>query len=123
MAVASYIRKTSGEKHDTESMNRAVEKMVEEALMCNSVINILETDVEENIFSPEFLAQLDYVKLPATKLEVLVKLLRKSIKEYKSVNKIAAEKFEELLKKTLEESGGKLVISIVAFFNGLLKIK
>lgn len=26
MAVASYIRKTSGERHDTESMNRAVEK-------------------------------------------------------------------------------------------------
>ena len=29
--------------------------------------------------------------------------MRKSIKEYKSTNKIAAEKFEELLKKTLEE--------------------
>ena len=32
MAVASYIRKTSGDKHDAESMNRAVEKMVAEAL-------------------------------------------------------------------------------------------
>lgn len=103
MAVASYIRKTSGDKHDAESMNRAVEKMVAEALKCNSVVNILETDVEENIFSPEFVEQLDYVKLPATKLEVLVKLLRKSIKEYKNTNKIAAEKYEELLKKTLEE--------------------
>lgn len=58
MAVASYIRKTSGEKHDTESMNRAVEKMVAEALRCNSVVSILQTDVEENIFSPEFVAQL-----------------------------------------------------------------
>ena len=103
MAVASYIRKTSGDKHDAESMNRAVEKMVSEALKCNSVVNILETDVEENIFSPEFVEQLDCVKLPATKLEVLVKLLRKSIKEYKNTNKIAAEKYEELLKKTLEE--------------------
>lgn len=103
MAVASYIRKTSGDKHDAESMNRAVEKMVAEALKCNSVVNILETDVEENIFSPEFVAQLDHIKLPATKLEVLVKLLRKSIKEYKNTNKIAAEKYEELLKKTLEE--------------------
>ena len=45
MAVASYIRKTSGDKHDAESMNRAVEKMVAEALKCNSVVNILETDV------------------------------------------------------------------------------
>lgn len=42
-------------------------------------------------------------KLPATKLEVLIKMLRKSIKEYKDTNKIAAEKFEELLNKTLEE--------------------
>lgn len=103
MAVASYIRKTSGEKHDTESMNRAVEKMVAEALKCNSVVNILQTDVEENIFSPEFVEQLDLIKLPATKLEVLIKMLRKSIKEYKDTNKIAAEKYEELLNKTLEE--------------------
>lgn len=103
MAVASYIRKTSGEKHDTESMNRAVEKMVADALKCNSVVSILQTDVEENIFSPEFLDQLDLIKLPATKLEVLIKMLRKSIKEYKDTNKIAAEKYEELLNKTLEE--------------------
>ncbi|MCW5914747.1 MAG: type I restriction endonuclease subunit R [Chitinophagaceae bacterium] len=103
MAVASYIRKTTGGQHDTESMNRAVEKMVAEALKCNSVVSILETDVEENIFSPEFVEQLELVKLPATKLEVLVKMLRKAIKEYKDTNKIAAEKYEELLNKTLEE--------------------
>ncbi len=103
MAVASFIRKTSGNVHDAESMNRAVEKMVAEALKCNSVVNILETDVEENIFSPEFVEQLDLIKLPATKLEILVKMLRKAIREYKDTNKIAAEKYEELLRKTLEE--------------------
>ncbi len=103
MAVASYIRKTSGDKHDAESMNLVVEKMVAEALKCNSVVNILDTDVEENIFSPEFVEQLDNIKLPATKLEVLIKMLRKAIKEYKDTNKIAAEKYEELLNKTLEE--------------------
>ncbi|WP_031444005.1 type I restriction endonuclease subunit R [Arenibacter algicola] len=103
MAVASYIRKTSGDRHDTESMNLAVEKMVAEALKCNSVVNILDTDVEENIFSPEFVEQLNNIKLPATKLEVLIKMLRKSIKEYEDTNKIAAEKYEELLNRTLEE--------------------
>ena len=103
MAVASYIRKTSGGAHDTESMNRTVEKMVAEVLKCNSVVNILQTDVEESIFSPEFVEQLENIKLPATKLEVLVKMLRKSIREYKDTNKIAAEKYEDLLKKTLEE--------------------
>lgn len=102
MCVASYIRKASGEKHDTESMNRAVQRMVAEALQCNSVVNILDSDVEENIFSPEFIEQLDHIKLPATRLEVLIKMLRRSISQYKNTNKVAAEKFEELLKKTLD---------------------
>lgn len=103
MCVASYIRKASGVKHDTESMNRAVERMVAEALRCNSVVSILDTDVEESIFSPGFIEQLNRVKLPATRLEVLIKMLRKGIAQYKSTNKLAAEKFEELLQKTLDE--------------------
>ncbi|MGI6242779.1 MAG: type I restriction endonuclease subunit R [Prevotella sp.] len=103
MAVASYVRKTSGERHDVESMNRAVEKMVQDALRVQKVVSILDTDVEEQIFSPEFTERLRGIKLPATRLELLVKLLRKTIKEYKNTNKIAAEKFEELLQKTLDE--------------------
>ena len=95
--------KTSGEKHDVESMNRAVERMVEEALKYNAVVSILDTDVEEQIFSAEFTVRLEGVKLPATKLELLVRLLRKTIREYKKVNKIAAEKYEDLLRKTLDE--------------------
>lgn len=103
MCVASYIRKASGVKHDTESMNRAVERMVAEALQCNSVVSILDSDVEESIFSPEFIEQLNRVKLPATRLEVLIKMLRRSIAQYKNTNKLAAEKFEEMLQKTLDE--------------------
>ena len=103
MAVASFVRKTSGERHDVESMNRVVEKMVQEALRVQKVVSILDTDVEEQIFSPEFTERLQGIKLPATRLELLVKLLRKTIKEYKNTNKIAAEKFEELLQKTLDE--------------------
>lgn len=66
-------------------------------------MSILDTDVEESIFSPGFIEQLNGVKLPATRLEVLIKMLRRSIAQYKNTNKFAAEKFEELLKKTLEE--------------------
>lgn len=103
MCVASYIRKASGEKHDTESMNRAVQRMVTEALQYNSVVSILDTDVEESIFSPEFTDQLDHIKLPATRLEVLIKMLRRTVAQYKNTNKIAAEKFEEMLQKTIDE--------------------
>ena len=103
MCVASYIRKASGVKHDTESMNRAVERMVSEALKCNSVVSLLDSHVEESIFSPGFIEQLNRIKLPATRLEVLIKMLRKGINQYKQTNKLAGEKFEELLKKTLDE--------------------
>lgn len=103
MCVASYIRKASGEKHDTESMNRAVQRMVTEALQYNSVVSILDTDVEESIFSPEFTNQLDHIKLPATRLEALIKMLRRTVAQYKNTNKIAAEKFEEMLQKTIDE--------------------
>lgn len=103
MCVATYIRKASGEKHDAESMNRVVQRMVAEALQCNSVVSILDTDVEESIFSPGFIEQLNSIKLPATRLEVLIKMLRRTIAQYKDTNKFAAEKFEEMLRKTLEE--------------------
>lgn len=39
---------------DTDTMNRAVSKMVEEALKYNQVESVLESGEEEDIFSPEY---------------------------------------------------------------------
>jgi type I restriction enzyme R subunit len=75
MAVAGFVRKMSGTGEvDTDTMNRAVAKMVEEALKYNQVENVLETGEEEDIFSPEYFEKLSDVKMPATKLELLVKI-------------------------------------------------
>ena len=83
MAIAGFVRKMSGTSEvDTDTMNRAVSKMVEEALKYNQVESILESGEEEDIFSPEYFEKLSDVKMPATKLELLVKMLRKQIKEY-----------------------------------------
>ena len=41
--------------------------------------------------------------MPATKLELLVKMLRKQIKEYGKVNQLAAKTFQEMLEKTIAE--------------------
>ena len=41
--------------------------------------------------------------MPATKLEILIKMLRKQIKEYAKVNQVAAKTFGEMLEKTIEE--------------------
>ena len=43
------------------------------------------------------------VHLPATKLEFLVKMLRKQIKEYGKVNRLASKTFQEMLEKTIAE--------------------
>lgn len=104
MAIAGFVRKMNGTSEvDTETMNRAVAKMVEEALKYNQVESVLESGEEEDIFSPEYFEKLSDVKMPATKLELLVKMLRKQIKEYGKVNKLAAKSFQEMLEKTIAE--------------------
>lgn len=104
MAIAGFVRKMSGTSDvDTDSMNRAVSKMVEEALRYNQVESILDFGEEEDLFSPEFIEKLSDVKMPATKLEILVKMLRKQIKEYSRVNQVAAKTFQEMLEETIKQ--------------------
>lgn len=104
MAIAGFVRKMSGTSDiDTDTMNRAVSKMVEEALKYNQVESVLETGEEEDIFAPEYFDKLSDVKMPATKLELLIKQLRKQIKEYGKVNQLAAKSFQEMLEKTIAE--------------------
>ena len=103
MAIAGFVRKMGGTTEiDTDTMNRYVSKMVEEALKYNKVESILDGE-QEDIFSPEYFEKLSDIKMPATKLEILVKMLKKQIKEYSKTNQIVAKKFQELLEKTIEE--------------------
>lgn len=104
MAIAGFVRKMSGiSEVDADTMNRAVSKMVEEALKYNQVESVLESGEEEDIFSPEYFEKLSDVKMPATKLELLIKMLRKQIKEYGKVNQVAAKTFQEMLEKTIAD--------------------
>lgn len=104
MAIAGFVRKMSGTGDvDADTMNRAVSKMVEEALKYNQVESVLESGEEEDIFSPEYFEKLSNVKMPATKLELLIKMLRKQIMEYGKVNQLAAKTFQEMLEETIAE--------------------
>ncbi|MDE7278907.1 MAG: DUF3387 domain-containing protein [Oscillospiraceae bacterium] len=105
MAIAGFVRKMNGTSTevDTDTMNRHVEKMVEEALKYNEVESILDESEQEDIFSPEYFEKLSDVKMPASKLELLVKMLRKQINEYSKTNQIAANKFQEMLEETIKQ--------------------
>ena len=104
MAIAGFVRKMSGTTEvDTEIMNRNVSTMVEEALEYSNVESILDADELEDIFSHEYFEKLSNIKMPATKLEVLIKSLKKQIKDYGKINQVASKKFQEMLEKTIQE--------------------
>jgi len=104
MAIAGMVYKMNGtDAPDTDTMNRRVAKMVEEALKYNNVESILEDGEEMDIFGPEFTERLSDIKMPASKLEMLVKILRNQITEYGKTNQIASKKFQEMLEATIKE--------------------
>lgn len=104
MAIAGFVRKMSGTSEvDADTMNRHVAVMVEEALKYNEVESVLETGEQEDIFSLEYFEKLSNVRMPATKLELLIKMIKKQITEYGKVNQVEAKKFKEMIEKTIAE--------------------
>lgn len=68
----------------------------------NSITDVQGINITKQfIFSPEYFEKLSDVKMPATKLELLIKMIRKQIKEYSKINKIAAKTYQEMLEETI----------------------
>ena len=104
MAIAGFVRKMNGTSDiDAETMNRKVAVMVEEALKYNKVESVLEEGQTEDIISPEYYESLEDVPMPASKLELLIKLLKKQIREYGRTNGVEAKRFQELLENTIKQ--------------------
>ncbi|MCL2290723.1 MAG: HsdR family type I site-specific deoxyribonuclease [Bacteroidetes bacterium] len=104
LAIRSIIYKlTIGTSPDTETMNRRVEEMVRQAIICNGVENIVNATDAEDIFSEEFEKKLDDIKMPMTKFNALLKLLKKSIGDYRRKNKTKADEFDQMLRQVVEK--------------------
>lgn len=121
LAIRSIIYKqTKGNAPDAEMMNRVVEEMVRNAITCTGVENIVDENKSVDLFSDDFLTQLDKVKLPITKFNALLKLLKKAISAYGKTNKVKSLEFDERLKRVVEtyNSRDKLVFTseVVADF-------
>lgn len=121
LAIRSIIYKqTQGNAPDAEIMNRVVEDMVKEAIACTGIENIIDDHKSVDLFSDDFLAELDTVKMPITKFNALLKLLRKAISAYGRTNKVKAVEFDERLRKVVDayNSRDKLVFTseVVADF-------
>jgi type I restriction enzyme R subunit len=103
LAIRSIIYKqTKGDVPDAEVMNKVVEKMVQDAITCSGIENIVNASEPEDLFSEEVMKQLDEIKLPITKFNALLKLLRKAISSYGKVNKVKAIEFDVRLRAVVE---------------------
>ena len=103
-AIRSIIfKQTKGSAPDAEIMNRVVEKMVGEALKCTGIENIVGEEKSVDIFSEDFLRELDAFKMPVTKFNALLKLVKKNITAYGHSNKVKAGEFDKMLKKIVDD--------------------
>jgi type I restriction enzyme R subunit len=104
LAIRSIIYKqTVGDAPDAEVMNQVVEEMVKKAISCNGVEDIIDENKTMEFFGEDFKKQLSSIKLPISKFNALVKLLKKAIIEYGKVNKVKSLDFDERLKKVVEK--------------------
>jgi len=107
MAVRSIVFKlTKGNAPDTAQMNARVSEMIKEALESDGVEEIFklgdENETEQDIFDEDYLAKINKIKLPNTRIMLLQQLLAKVIKEMKKVNKVKGVDFTKKMQALVE---------------------
>lgn len=115
LAVRAIIfKQTKGDAPDTEIMNRAVEKMVEEAIRCTGIENIVDAEKSVDLFSENFLRELDAFQMPVTKFNALIKLVKKTIAAYGRTNRVKAIEFDKRLKKIVDSYNSRDKLTFVS---------
>jgi type I restriction enzyme R subunit len=107
LAVRSIVFKlTKGSAPDTAQMNAKVREMIKDALESDGVQEIFklgdEKQSEQDLFSEDYLAKIDKIKLPHTKIKLLQQLLAKAIGEMKKVNKVKGIDFSKKMQTLVE---------------------
>jgi type I restriction enzyme R subunit len=107
LAVRSIVYKlTKGDAPDTAQMNAKVREMIAEALRSDGVEEIFKLGQGEDgvdIFDDDYLAKIEKIKLPNTKIKLLQQMLAKAIGEFKQVNKVKAIDFTERFKSLVDQ--------------------
>lgn len=108
LAVRSIIYKlTKGVAPDAAQMNNRVRQMLQEAIESEGVEEIFklgeDNQTEIDIFSDDYMAKIDKIKLPNTKIKLLQKLLAKAIDDIKKINKITGIDFSKRLQYIVDK--------------------
>jgi type I restriction enzyme R subunit len=107
LAIRSIVFKlTKGNAPDTAQMNAKVRQMIKDALKSDGVEEIFklgdEAETEQDLFDEDYLAKIDKIKLPNTKIKLLQQLLAKAIGEIKKINKLKGIDFSKKMLSLLE---------------------
>jgi type I restriction enzyme R subunit len=136
LAVRSIIYKlTRGNAPDVDQMNARVRDMIADALESDGVEAIFklgEEGVSEiDLFDNDYLARIENIKLPNTKIKLLQQLLRKAISDMQKVNKVKGVEFSKKLQSLVDryndrddlngEEMGKLVEDLTDSLFGLME--
>ncbi|GGE29391.1 type I restriction endonuclease subunit R [Psychroflexus planctonicus] len=122
LAVRSIIAKlTKGNAPDTAQMNAKVREMIAQALQSQGVEEIFKMGEdgvnEQDLFDEDYLAKINKIKLPNTKIKILQKLLARAIDQIKQVNKVKgvdfSKKMESLVSKYNDRSANDKLIGEV----------
>ena len=108
LAVRSIVFKlTKGVAPDTAQMNNRVKQMLQDAIESDGVEEIFklgdDSQTEIDIFSDDYMAKIDKIKLPNTKIKLLQKLLAKAIDDVKKINKITGIDFSKRLQAIVDK--------------------
>ena len=107
LAARSIVFKlTKGNAPDTAQMNARVREMIKDALQSDGVQEIFklgnEEESEQDLFEEDYLAKIDKIKMPNTKIKLLQQLLAKVIGEIKKVNKVKGIDFTKKMQVLVE---------------------
>lgn len=118
LAIRSIVFKlTKGNAPDTAQMNARVREMIKDALQSDGVQEIFklgeEGETEQDIFDEDYLAKIDKIKMPNTKIKLLQQLLAKVIGELKKVNRIKGIDFSKKMEAIVERYNNRDVNDIL----------
>lgn len=122
LAIRSIVFKLStGVVPDAAQMNAKVREMLSEALQSDGVEEIFklgnESGGEIDIFNDDYIAKIEKIKLPNTKIKILQQLLAKAIGELKKVNQVQGtdftKRFEALVERYNERKEDDVLVSEV----------
>jgi type I restriction enzyme, R subunit len=108
LAVRAIVYKlTKGKAPDAALMNARVTEMIHEALQSEGVEEIFKLGEDGtkgiNIFDEDYLAKIEKIKLPNTKIKLLQRLLSKAIDDFGKVNRAKGVDFSERFKSLVDK--------------------